>query len=77
MFDPEEYKKQRRLAKSSFKIEQVPEKTLLMIKQGFNSMEESFDTQIPEELIFEWSEADLKAKLIRSEQDKYTYRFTF
>ena len=77
MFDPEEYKKQRKLAKSSFKIEQVPEKTLLMIKQGFNSMEESFDTQIPEELIFEWSEADLKAKLIRSEQDKYTYRFTF
>jgi hypothetical protein len=77
MFDPEEYKKQRRLAKSSFKIEQVPEKTLLMIKQGFNSMEETFDSEIPEEIIFEWSEADLKAKLIRSEQDKYTYGFTF
>lgn len=77
MFDPEEYKRQRKLAKSSFKIEQVPEKTLLMIKQGYSNMEESFDTQIPEELIFEWSEADLKAKLIHSEQDKYTYRFTF
>ncbi|WDT65153.1 hypothetical protein NV391_09290 [Companilactobacillus crustorum] len=77
MFDPEEYKRQRKLAKSSFKIEQVPEKTLLMIKQGFNSMEETFDSEIPEEIIFEWSEADLKAKLIRSEQDKYTYGFTF
>ncbi|WP_119325676.1 hypothetical protein [Companilactobacillus musae] len=77
MFDPEEYKRQRKLAKSSFKIEQVPEKTLLMIKQGFNSMEETFDSEIPEEIIFEWSEGDLKAKLIRSEQDKYTYRFTF
>jgi hypothetical protein len=40
-------------------------------------MEESFDTQIPEELIYEWSEADLNASLIRSEKDKYTCRFTF
>ncbi|MGQ2376306.1 hypothetical protein [Companilactobacillus zhachilii] len=77
MFDPEEYKKQRRLAKSSFKIEQVPEKTLLMIKQGFNSMEETFDSEIPEEIIFEWSEGDLNAKLIHCDRDKYTYRFTF
>ena len=38
MFDPEEYKKQRKLAKSSFKIEQVPEKSLLLIKQGYSSM---------------------------------------
>lgn len=77
MFDPEEYKRQRKLAKSSFKIEQVPEKTLLLIKQGFSNMEESFNTQIPEELIYEWSEADLNASLIRSEKGKYTYRFTF
>lgn len=77
MFDPEEYKRQRKLAKSSFKIEQVPEKSLLLIKQGYSSMEESFDSEIPEEVIFQWSEGDLKAKLIRSEQDKYTYRFTF
>ena len=77
MFDPEEYKRQRRLAKSSFKIEQVPEKTLLMIKQGFSNMEETFDSEIPEEIIFEWSEGDLNAKLIRSENEKYTYRFTF
>ncbi|AYE38431.1 MULTISPECIES: hypothetical protein [Companilactobacillus] len=77
MFDPEEYKKQRKLAKSSFKIEQVPEKSLLLIKQGYSSMEESFDSEIPEEVIFQWSEAGLNAKFIKSEKGKYTYRFTF
>lgn len=77
MFDPEEYKKQRKLARTSFKVEQVPEKTLLLIKQGFSTMEESFETEIPEEILWEWSEAGLKAELKRTELGRYTYHFTF
>lgn len=77
MFDPDDYKAQKKQIRLDREVAQTPTQTLVLISQGESTMSKTFSSEIPEEVIIDWSYGDLTAELSSVENGKYTYKFTF